>query len=1161
LHLEVAPTRRRELIAAAERRWHIACFCWYGGEGKSISEQQTMAARQRIVRERRQYNQWVASQTLEDYALRYTADRARKSAFRVGNTAFGPIAFLACEAIGGALTIAYGFPNTAWAVVAFCVLMFLIGLPICSYAARYGVDIDLLTRGAGFGYMGSTITSLIYASFTFLLFAIEASIMSLALQMLFGIPLALGHLISSLIVIPIAIYGFSLISKMQLATQPVWLVLQFLPIVYIAWRSPAEVEAWTGYPGTHGSADGSVDLLLFGMALSMLLSLLPQIGEQVDYLRFLPNRDRRNRVAWWTALIASGPGWVFMGGFKLLAGSLLAFLAIRHGVAPAQADEPTGMYFLAFRETFQSPTVALVLTGLFVIVCQLKINVTNAYAGSIAWSNFFSRLTHSHPGRVVWLVFNVLLALLLMETGIFNAIESILVIYANFAAGWIGALTADLVINKPLGYSPPYIEFKRAHLYDINPVGVGALLLSIVASSCAFLGMFGQLPQILSPLVALVVAFVAAPLIAWGTKGRYYLARQPEGLPDEPEIRCTICENVFGRNDMAMCPAYSGPICSLCCTLEARCHDLCKTDSRFTDQLYGFFASILPKRVALALNTRAGHFFGLLLVFNLAIGLLLSLIYHQYSGVASAAREAIGTSLWLVFVSLFMLTGVAAWLIVLAHESRRSAEAESQRQTAMLMDEIEAHKRTDAALQKAKEVAEAANVAKTRYIVGISHEIRSPLNAIFGYAQLLERGTAGPTDNAARVIRRSAEHLTNLIDGLLDISRIENGMLRLTRDKVQLVEFLDQIVDMFRLQAADRGIEFRYQRPPHLPAHVYTDQKRLRQILINLLSNAIKYTERGQASLVVRYRNQVAEFEISDTGVGIAEADLERVFRPFERGETPTVRAIPGIGLGLTITKLLTQIMGGELLARSTLGEGTTFTVRMLLSEAMHAVHQSTVPGHIAGYEGPRLKLLLIDDDPAHLDMVQRLLQPLRFDIVTASNGRAGLAAAIEQRPSLAMIDISMPDLSGWEVAKQLRETASLRSMKIVMVSANAHEYSPGGIDYTHDGFVMKPVDMRLLLECIGTLLGVQWTYQADGEAEEEVGAACELSLQSRHHINDLYQLGRIGHVRGIQAKLRQIEADDPASKAFTARLQALVANFDLKRYMNVLETLRNDDL
>ncbi len=193
---------------------------------------------------------------------------------------------------------------------------------------------------------------------------------------------------------------------------------------------------------------------MFGLAASVLLSLLPQIGEQVDYLRFLPDKTSQNRLGWWTAVIGTGPGWVLLGGFKLLVGSFLAVWLVRQGVHPTQADEPTIMYHHAFRDVFQSPTFALVLTGVFVIVCQLKINVTNAYAGSIAWSNFFSRLTHSHPGRVVWLVFNVVLALILMEIGIFRAIESILVIYANFAAGWIGALTADLVINKPLGYSP-----------------------------------------------------------------------------------------------------------------------------------------------------------------------------------------------------------------------------------------------------------------------------------------------------------------------------------------------------------------------------------------------------------------------------------------------------------------------------------------------------------------------------------------------------------------------------------------------------------------------------------------------------------------------------------------------------------------------------------
>lgn len=1120
---------------------------------------------QKIIRERRQYNQWVASQTLEDYALRFTAQRARRSTSRVGNTALGPIAFLACEAIGGTLTLLYGFPNVAWAIGAFAVLMFAIGLPIAYYAAKYGVDIDLLTRGAGFGYMGSTVTSLIYASFTFLLFAIEASIMSVALNLVFGIPLWVAHICSSLVVIPIALYGISLISRMQIVTQPVWLVLQFVPIAMIAWKNPQEISAWTAFGGAaspEGTGQGGAfSFVMFGLAASVLLSLLPQIGEQVDYLRFLPDRTRQNRVGWWTAVLGTGPGWVLLGGFKLLVGSFLAVWLVRQGVHPTQADEPTIMYHHAFREVFQSPTFALVLTGLFVIVCQLKINVTNAYAGSIAWSNFFSRLTHSHPGRVVWLVFNVVLALLLMEIGIFRAIESILVIYANFAAGWIGALTADLVINKPLGYSPKYIEFKRAHLYDINPVGVGALGISVLLSSLAFMGAFGQYAQILSPFVALLVAFVAAPLIAIGTRGRYYLARPAVGLPEKAaELECSICENVFERGDIAMCPAYSGPICSLCCTLEARCRDQCKTNSRFNEQLDSFITRVLPKRVGAVLNTRAGHFGGLLLLSNLVIGFLLALIYQQYGDSLPAQRETIRTTLWLVYFVLLMVSGVMAWLIVLAHESRRAAEAESARQTAMLMDEIDAHKRTDAALQKAKEVAEAANVAKTRYIAGISHEIRTPLNSIYGYAQLLERGTAAPSDNAVRVIRRSAEHLADLIDGILDISKIENGILRLNRDKVPLVEFLDQIVDMFRLQAAARGIDFIYTRPPNLPAVVHVDQKRLRQILINLLSNAIKFTERGAATLSVRYRSQVAEFEISDTGLGIPASEIERVFEPFERGRGASVRSIPGTGLGLTITKLLVQIMGGEINATSVEGQGTTFTVRLLLSEAApHAAGRdmAAIPRTVTGYQGERRRLLLIDDDAAHLDIVTHLLRPLGFTLFTAHDGASGLALAAECRPNLAMVDISMPGMTGWQVTEKLRGLAGCEALRIVIVSANAHEYAPGGGGAAHDAFLIKPIEMQRLLECLSQQLGLEWVHEPAPEPPESLAPeTTALPVHSRHHVDDLYQLGLIGHVRGIQAKLREME-NDPGSRPFASRMRTLVANFDLKRYMHVLEGIR----
>ena len=548
-----------------------------------------MTAQQRIVRVRRNYNQWVANQTLEDYALRFTAKSARKwSSFAVANTAIGAVSFLALEAIGGSITVNYGFINAASAILVVGALIFLTGVPIAYYAATYGVDIDLLTRGAGFGYIGSTITSLIYASFTFLFFAIEAAIMSLALEMCFGIPLFAGYVLSSLIVIPLVTHGITFISRLQLWTQPIWIVLHLIPFVFIAFADLKSFERWTGFSGIGGVDGRSFNLVLFGTASTVVFSLIAQIGEQVDFLRFLPPPGSRGRLSWWTAYLSAGPGWIVPGVLKMLAGSFLAFLAIEHLVPPQSAAEPTQMYLVGFGYVFSSPQLALAFTGAFVIISQIKINVTNAYAGSIAWSNFFSRLTHSHPGRVVWLVFNVTIALMLMELGIFKMLEHILGLYSIVAVAWVGALVADLAINKPLGLSPAGIEFKRAHLYDINPVGVGAMLAATVAGIVAFFGVLGTTLQSLSAFLALAVAFVMAPAIAYVTKSRFYIARAPrQNWSGHALIRCAICEHPFETEDMAHCPAYSGPICSLCCSLETRCRDCCKPQARISTQVLG----------------------------------------------------------------------------------------------------------------------------------------------------------------------------------------------------------------------------------------------------------------------------------------------------------------------------------------------------------------------------------------------------------------------------------------------------------------------------------------------------------------------------------------------------------------------------------------------
>ena len=468
-------------------------------------------APQQIVKVRRDYNSWVATETMEDYALRYTPQRFRKwSEWRVANTAFGAASFLILEAVGATLLVQYGFINAFWAIVATGLIIFLAGLPISVYAARYGVDMDLLTRGAGFGYIGSTLTSLIYASFTFIFFALEAAVMAYALELALDIPPTWGYLICAIVVIPLVTHGVSAISRLQMWTQPLWLVMLVVPFAYVLLRDPGAFAGVVHYGG-ESARGGSFQLPLFGAALTVGVALITQMGEQADYLRFMPASTPATRGRWWLGVLVGGPGWVVLGVLKMLGGALLAWLAISHMVPVDRAVDPNQMYLVAYEYVFPHYGWAVAATALFVVVSQMKINVTNAYAGSLAWSNFFSRLTHSHPGRVVWVVFNTLIAFMLMEMNVFRALGEVLGLYSNLAIAWIMAVVADLVINKPLGWSPPGIEFKRAHLYDINPVGVGAMGLASVLSILAYLGLMGPLAQAFSAVIAMVTALIAAP--------------------------------------------------------------------------------------------------------------------------------------------------------------------------------------------------------------------------------------------------------------------------------------------------------------------------------------------------------------------------------------------------------------------------------------------------------------------------------------------------------------------------------------------------------------------------------------------------------------------------------------------------------------------------
>jgi len=1117
-------------------------------------------APQKIFRIRRDYNAWVADESIEDYALRFTPRSFRKwSEWRVGNTAFGAVSFLVLEAIGGTMALNYGFSNALWAILVVGLITFCTGLPISYYAARYGVDMDLLTRGAGFGYLGSTITSLIYASFTFIFFALEAAIMALALQMYLQIPIVWCYAISALLIVPLVIRGITLISRLQMWTQGLWGLLLLLPYLAVLWKNPQAFFDFTGLVG-RTSQSSNFNPLMFGAAATVAFSLVVQIGEQVDFLRFLPEKTHANRKRWWAAVLMAGPGWIVLGMLKMLGGAFLAFLALQHGLSASEAAEPTQMYLAGFSYVFTDPAWVVAITVVFVVVSQVKINLTNAYAGSLAWSNFFARLTHSHPGRVVWLVFNVAIALLLMTLGVFSALEKVLGLYGNVAIAWVGALVADLVINKPLGLSPPGIEFKRAHLYDINPVGLGSMLFAAMLAVVAYTGALGRQAEAFSPFIALGTALVLSPLLAWLTRGRYYMARAPQaiGVPGQM-VKCHVCENTFETEDMASCPAYGAPICSLCCTLESRCHDRCKTGSRAAEQAEQLLGFLLPQALSSRINFRAGHYFVVTLSLCALLATVMGMVYLQETALPSLTDPSamLQSAFIKVFAMLLLIVAVCSWWVVLGSESRFMAQDESNHQNQLLSREIEAHQRTDEALQSAKELAESANQAKTRYVAGVTHELRTPLNSILGYSQILLKSEAlvNPSREAVQTIQRSGEHLLALVDGLLDLARIEAGRLRLEPVALPLPDFLDGLVRMMRPQAQAKDVNFIYTHSGRMPAWVQADAKRLRQIIINLLSNAVRFTDQGSVTLHVDCRSDVIRFDVIDTGIGIAAQDQQRIFMPFERGAAGRRRGVPGTGLGLTITALLTSLMGGDLSLHSEQDQGSTFSVRLYLREIDDPGPQTDPLHQIEGFFGQRRTLLVVDDQPVQRQMLAGMLTPIGFKVTEAASGLECLDSLVHDMPDAILLDISMDGMDGWQTAVQIRKRG-YHNVPIIMVSANVFENQAALLKAAGcQAFVGKPVLESELMDALQRQLGLEWVtagVMPNGPVQE-AGVADEIRELPEEPRAELIRLVRLGHVHGLHRMLDRIAAQDPLLAASCKKLRGFVSRCELESMLDYL--------
>ncbi|MFI0003700.1 purine-cytosine permease family protein [Streptomyces globisporus] len=515
-------------------------------------------------------------ETLEDYTLRFAPRSYRRwTPMVVATTALGGIAYMADFSIGAGIAMAHGTGNALVAITVAAALIFITGFPLAYYAARYNIDLDLITRGSGFGYYGSVLTGVIFASFTVIFFALEGAIMAQGLKLGFGLPLWLGYAVSTLMVIPLVIYGMKALSKLQVWTTPIWLLLMVGPLVYLVATDPGTVDSFLAYAGTDG--EGSLNTASVLLGAGVCLSLIAQIGEQIDYLRFMPPKTEANRRSWWTAMVMAGPGWVVLGAIKQAIGVFLAVYILSE-VGPAAATEPIQQFRGAF-DAMMPSWLVVPLAVVLVVISQIKINVTNAYSGSLAWTNSFTRVTKHYPGRMIFVLVNLAFALILMEADMFSFLNSILGFYSNCAIAWVVTIATDIGVNKYLlKLSPHAPEFRRGMLHAVNPVGVTAFTAASGLSIAMYFHAFGDTVQPYSPVAAVVIAFVLTPVMAIVTRGRYYLRRGDDGIPvplldaegnpSAVTYDCHVCRQTFERPDLAACPAHDAMVCSLCLSTD-----------------------------------------------------------------------------------------------------------------------------------------------------------------------------------------------------------------------------------------------------------------------------------------------------------------------------------------------------------------------------------------------------------------------------------------------------------------------------------------------------------------------------------------------------------------------------------------------------------------
>ncbi len=462
------------------------------------------------------------------------------------------------------------------------------------------------------------------------------------------------------------------------------------------------------------------------------------------------------------------------------------------------------------------------------------------------------------------------------------------------------------------------------------------------------------------------------------------------------------------------------------------------------------------------------------------------------------------------------------------------------------------------ALENARDAAQSANRAKSEFLANMSHELRTPLNAILGFSQVLSHDPDLTADNREYldIINRSGHHLLTLINDVLEMSKIEAGRAQINESSFDLLRLLDGLEDMLSLRASSKDLALTVQRSPLLPQYITSDESKLQQVIINLLGNAIKFTNSGGVILKAYPAPSLEKptpdskcvlwFEVSDTGVGIAKNEMNRLFSPFEQTTAGQAHR-EGTGLGLSISKQFIELMGGQISVSSEVGQGSTFKfyIQARLADAA-SLPSTSSPKKVIGLQPnqPTCRLLIVDDHDDSRLMLAQLLSPLGFDVAEACNGEEAIAQWQDWQPDAILMDMRMPVMDGYEATRRIKSQTNGQSIPILAVTSSVFDDDRESILETGcDGFIAKPVEEAKLLDELARHLHINYVY---GEAYEPTVAGVSLVPDDLAHLplDWIQQMHRAASGCSDRLVLQLIEALPNSEQSIADGLTKLAYNF-----------------